>query len=358
MDTLDQILENLWDSDYVQKNPTKSYKTQYNSEYLAIAQYMSGGTRPANTTNYSKMGRVLVGLEDNIRAGTTPEPEPDPITNMLPASKVVIESGEIAAWMICDSPTTQQAPVGDPNGDKHNIVAWAPSSPYLTSPPRYAPPQKMYALHGIRVIQGIPGRMIDYHTAPSDKPHGWALPAYPGDPNRTGVASLAIDYWANADGLQVICQAEDWSPYDPGSGDYHYKLLSHAEMQQRLGQWIWIWMEVVWGAQWMPHQGSVRAWLAGEDAPRVEAFNINTHWFEQHFSTLWEGGYNSNGMPSRAEVEVAARRIGKTPQECFNDKPVVFVRAGKGQLPGNPGTITTIPNVDGGKVPVPASLRW
>lgn len=78
MDTLDQILENLWGSDYVQANPNKSYKTQYNAEYLAIAQYMNSGTRP-DTTGYSKMGRVLVGLEDNIRANAPPpDPDPDP----------------------------------------------------------------------------------------------------------------------------------------------------------------------------------------------------------------------------------------------------------------------------------------
>lgn len=74
MDTLEQILENLWGSDYVQANPNKSYKVQYNDEYLAVAAYMGGGTRP-DATNYSKMGKVLIGLEDNIRAGA-PIPEP------------------------------------------------------------------------------------------------------------------------------------------------------------------------------------------------------------------------------------------------------------------------------------------
>lgn len=73
MDTLDQILDNLWTSDYVQKNPNKAYKTQYNTEYMTIAQYMNGGTRP-NPTNYSKMGKVLVGLEDQRRANVPPVP--------------------------------------------------------------------------------------------------------------------------------------------------------------------------------------------------------------------------------------------------------------------------------------------
>jgi len=355
MDTLDQILENLWSSDYVQKNPNKAYKVQYNDEYLAVAAYMGGGARPDIAT-YSKMGKVLVGLEDNIRGGI-PDPPPS-TTNMLPASKIVIEPDHVAAWMICDSPTTQQAPVGGTNGDTHNIVAWAPSSPYLTSPPLYAPPQKMYAIHGIRVIQGIPGRMIDYHTAPTDKPHGWTPRQCPGGP-ATGVAPLAIDYWANAYGLHIVCQPEDWSPYDPGSGNFHYTLISHADMQAHmLGKWIWIFMEVVWGAQWLPQQGSIKAWLEGDVAPRVNISNINTHWFEQHYTTLWEGAYDSNGASSRIEVEVAARRIGRTPQECFNDKPVVFSRYGAGSAAmGPPGTISAWANVDGGKISIPASWR-
>lgn len=76
MDTIDQIQDNLWTSDYVQKNPNKSYKSQYNAEYLAVAEYMNGGDRP-NPANYSKMGKTLVGLEDQRRA-VTPEPEPEP----------------------------------------------------------------------------------------------------------------------------------------------------------------------------------------------------------------------------------------------------------------------------------------
>jgi Polysaccharide lyase len=77
IDTLDQILDNLWTSDYVQKNPNKSYKTQYNNEYVAVAEYMKGGTRP-NPTNFSKMGRTLVGLQDNINAGVPVPPPPPP----------------------------------------------------------------------------------------------------------------------------------------------------------------------------------------------------------------------------------------------------------------------------------------
>lgn len=76
MDTLDQILDNLWSSTYVQSNPSKAYKTQYNEEYLAVAQYMNSGVRP-DTTGYSKMGRVLVGLEDHIRASQPTPPTSD-----------------------------------------------------------------------------------------------------------------------------------------------------------------------------------------------------------------------------------------------------------------------------------------
>jgi hypothetical protein len=298
-------------------------------------------------TTFSKADWYKVEALGVESAGQYPSLAP----TALPASRVILDPGEIAAWMVCDSPATQIAPVGsDSNWDKHNIVAWAPSQYLQPATPLYAPPQKMYALHGFRVLQGIPGRMVDYHTAPSDQPHGWTPKMYPGGPG-TGVAPLAIDYWNDANGLQVITQPEDYSPYDPGSGKYHYSLLSHSEMQARLGQWIWVWLEVVWGASWLSQQGSLRACLAGDTTWRVNAPNINTHWFEQHFTTLWEGAYVSYGAASRVEVEVAGRRIGKTPQAALADTPQVFTRF----QAGNPaGSISAIPDVPGSVQAPPA----
>jgi len=92
VDTLDQILNNLWTSDYVQKNPTKAYKSQYNAEYLAVASYMQGGARP-NDAAYSKMGKVLVGLEDNIRADSPPPPPPP---SELPFAEATVSNPVVA----------------------------------------------------------------------------------------------------------------------------------------------------------------------------------------------------------------------------------------------------------------------
>lgn len=75
METFDQLRELLWGSSYVQANPAKSYKDAHNQEYLAIAQYFSGGSRP-DTTSYTKLGRVLVGLEDRRRLEDEHTPEP------------------------------------------------------------------------------------------------------------------------------------------------------------------------------------------------------------------------------------------------------------------------------------------
>ena len=96
MDTIEQILERLWGSVYVQKNPTKSYKTQYNTEYLAVAKYMTEGIRP-NTTGYSQMGLVLVGLEDHVRAGS-PDPNPEPIQHDVVFSKKSDFEGFFNMW--------------------------------------------------------------------------------------------------------------------------------------------------------------------------------------------------------------------------------------------------------------------
>ena len=80
-DRLDSAITDIWGSDYVQKNPNKSYKTSYQSEYSEVAAYLNGGPRP-DPANFSKMGRGLVVSEDVRRelvAEPTPEPEPEPL---------------------------------------------------------------------------------------------------------------------------------------------------------------------------------------------------------------------------------------------------------------------------------------
>jgi len=64
MSDLGHAIQSIWGSDYVQKNPTKSYKVQHAAEYAAVAAYVNGGARPASTSGYSALGLGLVEAED------------------------------------------------------------------------------------------------------------------------------------------------------------------------------------------------------------------------------------------------------------------------------------------------------
>ena len=84
LENVDKGLDDIWGSDYVQKNPNKSYKTQYATEYQKVAAYLNAGARP-DPAGFSKMGRGLVQLEDARRGLLTdPEPEPEPPPTSLP----------------------------------------------------------------------------------------------------------------------------------------------------------------------------------------------------------------------------------------------------------------------------------
>ncbi len=74
MADLSSAIQNIWSSDYVQKNPNKAYKTSYASEYAAVGKYINGGTRP-DPTSFSKLGKGLVEAEDVLR-GNSPPPLP------------------------------------------------------------------------------------------------------------------------------------------------------------------------------------------------------------------------------------------------------------------------------------------
>jgi hypothetical protein len=71
--TLQEALNSIWASDFVQKNPKKSYQGYYPAEYDAVAAYINGGARP-DPTNYSKLGKGLVGIVDEIRGGVVVPP--------------------------------------------------------------------------------------------------------------------------------------------------------------------------------------------------------------------------------------------------------------------------------------------
>lgn len=76
---LEQAIQNIWSSDYVQKNPNKAYKASYAVEYAAVAGYLQGGAEP-NWSKYSKLGQGLCEVEKERRLAAQPvPPEPVPI---------------------------------------------------------------------------------------------------------------------------------------------------------------------------------------------------------------------------------------------------------------------------------------
>ena len=110
------------------------------------------------------------------------------------------------------------------------------------------------------------------------------------------MAPLAIDYWGNARGLEIVAEPEN-TGCSAGRGRYHFTILSQAEMEARRGQWVWLWAEITWGRRDLATKGSLRVWLAGEKKPRVAVSGINTHWPQQQMVTFWEGMYHRQGEP-------------------------------------------------------------
>lgn len=73
---LKEAIQNIWSSDYVQKNPNKAYKVSYANEYAEVAAFLNGGAEP-NWSGFSKLGQGLCEAEVE-RRGETPVPEPEP----------------------------------------------------------------------------------------------------------------------------------------------------------------------------------------------------------------------------------------------------------------------------------------
>lgn len=75
---LKEAIQNVWASDYVQKNPNKAYKVSYAAEYAKVADFLNGGPEPTPWSGFSKLGKGLVEAEIERRKAENPTP-PDPI---------------------------------------------------------------------------------------------------------------------------------------------------------------------------------------------------------------------------------------------------------------------------------------
>ena len=89
---LKEAIQSIWSSDYVQKNPNKSYKIQHNAEYLKVAEYLQGGSKP-DWSGYSKMGQGLCEAEYERRQAGGEPPEPPP------------QGFDIPTWQVESKPT-------------------------------------------------------------------------------------------------------------------------------------------------------------------------------------------------------------------------------------------------------------
>lgn len=87
MPDLDHAIQSIWGSDYVQKNPNKAYKVTYPQEYAAVAAYINGGARPADSVVKSALGKGLVEAEDVLR-GLAPPPPPPPPPDPVPTGSL------------------------------------------------------------------------------------------------------------------------------------------------------------------------------------------------------------------------------------------------------------------------------
>jgi Bacterial Ig domain/Fibronectin type III domain len=316
--------------------------TPGNHQVAAVANDGQGrdsvwdGHRVADTHTYTVTSSQTV---------TSPQPPPPPATHPIPVWEhtLVPAPGLNHSFGVWDTQHTEVYPVGAQNVDKHGVIRWEPGG-------LYAAEQKTYMLLGYRNIEGSPGRMFNWHTQPADAPFGWTPLMYQGGPS-TAVAPLAIDHFGNSGrGLEAVVE-----PENAYNRPYHFRIMTDAEAAARKEQWIWLWVEIVWGRTGgsTPRQGSLKIWVASEQTPRVNVSGINTHWFGQGMVTFWAGQYFCCGTPGTMKQEIAGPRVGRTPREAYEDNPTLWDHwsdSGGGSWVQRPPM--------NGNVPVPAALAW
>jgi hypothetical protein len=275
-------------------------------------------------------------------------------TQAIPVRRLTLPHGGSGVWAnysVWDTNHTEVYPSGAANGDKHGTLRWESGG-------HYAAAQTTYMLLGARVLSGSPGRMQEGHTHPADDPYGWTPLTKLGG-FRSAVAPFSIDWFAGSRrGFEAVIEPEDnYGQRPPGSGSYHHQIMTDAERSALGGQWVWLWVKIVWGRPdgTTPQTGSLTIWVAGEDTPRVNRQAIYTQWYGQGMVSFWQGTYwiNGNRGPDSI-VEYAGARFGRTPQEAYEDQPSFYRSWTDG---GSGGTSTDAGTVEG-NVRIPSSLAW
>jgi Fibronectin type III domain len=239
-----------------------------------------------------------------------------------PVDRHTLQPGQLATWTAFNTTGTEFFTNQDA------IISWDD-----VQGGRYAATNETFMLLGFRLVQGAPHRMFNGHSTPADSPYGWTPPDCDGG-TPTGVSPFAIDYQGDSRGLQYTDEPEACNGHN-----YHFTILSQAEMEARRGQWVWLWVDIVWGRRTDAKPGAAKIWIAGEDTPRVSVSGINTHYPGQGMVTFWSGEYWSKGAPATEITDVAAPHFGRTPQEAYLDtvKSAVRWEDGSSVPLANPG---------------------
>lgn len=267
---------------------------------------------PFQVAAVCRQGGILV-LESGMYLEPDPEPEPGDTISALPSSKVTLSGGQIAAWFTGKSPTTQVRP-GPASRDKQRCIAWGPGDLYEG--------KDTYIIWQCRLNKSYYGRGYDPHII-----GGESFPP-------AGVSPTAIDFWGDERGMHINVEP---------AGSLKLLIMSTQEFDQKWRGKV-LTLSMIWR---MGRPGRVACWVDRETTPRFDRSGIDTCYAGQTAVSVWEGAYWNKGHYSQpVEVDLALCRIGRTPAECYADRPTVYSRESAGNDNGPGGVITAIPNIE------------
>jgi hypothetical protein len=202
---------------------------------------------------------------------------------------------------------------GPESRDKQRCIAWGPGDLYQG--------KDTYIIWQFKLNKGYYGRGYDPHVVG-------------GESYESGVSPTAIDFWGDARGMHINVEP---------AGSLKLLIMSTQEFDQSHRGKV-VTLSMIWR---MGRPGRVACWVNEEPNPRFDRSGINTCYAGQTAVSVWEGAYWNKGHYSTpVEVDIALSRIGRTPAECYADRPTVYSREPAGNDNGPGGSITQIPNLE------------
>jgi hypothetical protein len=125
------------------------------------------------------------------------------------------------------------------------------------------------------------------------------------------------------------------------AGSLKLLIMSTQEFEQNHRGKI-LTLSMIWR---MGRPGRVACWVNSENTPRFDRSGINTCYAGQTAVSVWEGAYWSQSISQATEIEHALCRIGRTPAECYGDRPTVYSRESASNPNGPGGSCAQIPNL-------------